>query len=289
LSVRAVVRDATGREIPDASVTWSSADTTIAVVSATGEISSVRPGTADIRARSGDLAASLPLTIRRLTVLKVSLLGLFDTLGAGDVVVVSVRAHGEGGREVKGRPIALASTNPDVALIDPAGRVRAVSAGPATISATVDGVAGTWLLEVVNDPSELALRQLDGTRVPTLVGEGWVELKGGSFEYREFYLEQGNLELFGGSQPRYATHLHYASYAVSVDSAGQKHFLLRTVFDARDHGVVQYDARGDLAMTSDLIASLSHMANATTGGFTMAYHVVDVNTPLTLFFRREPK
>jgi hypothetical protein len=228
------------------------------------------------------------MPIRRLNVLQVSVLGLPDTLASGDVALFGVRVLGEGARYVMGRAVTLASSNPAVALIDPSGRVRAVAPGTATISATVDGLVGTSKVVVAASPALLALRDLGSKRLPTLIDADTVQWNGVR-EYVEVYLERGQLQLTGGATPRYATELHYAQYAVSTNAAGQRSMVLRAAWDDRDRGLVNYDARGDMALTSELTWPLSHVASGISGGFSMQYRLAGTDSVLSLFFRREPK
>lgn len=218
---------------------------------------------------------------------QVLLVGLPDRLGWGDVAAFEVQVKGDGGRDLPGRAVTLASSNPAVALIDAAGRVRAVDAGTATIRATVEGVVASMEVTVESAPAVLTLRRLDGTRLPTLIASGDFDIDG-VVEYREVYLESGSLQLTGGEHPAYQTLLHFAAYAVTFDDAGQRHFVLRTALDLRDHGSVHYDARGDLVMTSADVAALSHTASAESTGFSMRYWIPDTAGEV-LFFRREPE
>src|SRR4029079_15822654 len=102
-------------------------------------------------------------------VLQVSVLGLPDTLASGDVTSFGVQARGEGGRNVLGRLVTLASSNSAVALIDPSGRVRAVGPGSANISATADGITGVRTVVVAARPAIFTLRDLGNKRLPTLI------------------------------------------------------------------------------------------------------------------------
>lgn len=287
--VHATVRDANGHEVPGAAVTFSSADTSLALVNDDGHVTAIGLGTARIVAHSGALSGELKIVVHDLAVSSVAVVGLPDTLASGDVLVFGVHVLGEGGRTIFGRQVKLASSNPAVAVIDPSGRVRAVSAGTTTISATADGVVGKAPLVVSADPAVLQLRGSDGQRVPSLV-EGDSLSSDGVIDYREIYLESGTLQLTGGTHPAYQTSLHYAWYSVTFDGNGQRHFRFLSALDLADHGTVHYDARGDLVMQS-LAANLSHDATTEANGLAVHYRFVqNVAVPPTLlFFRREPK
>ncbi|MEP6731185.1 MAG: Ig-like domain-containing protein [bacterium] len=243
-----------------------------------------------IAACSSDSSTTPSTTLTHVS--QVSILDLPDTLGLGDISPFSVRVQDRNGQDLAGLHIELASSNPGVALIDPSGRVRAVTAGTTVITATVDGVAGTSSLVVSAEPALLTLRRSDGKPVPTLV-EGDSGLANGVVEYREIYLESGHLTLTGGDQPTFETTLHYAWYVVTFDANGQRHFALKSTLDTQDHGAVHYDVHGDLVMTSAVETDISHDASVETGGFTMRYRFLPntnlIVQPSAFFFRREPK
>jgi hypothetical protein len=286
VTLHAEVRDAAGREIPNATVQWSTTDATIIEITQSGVATALKPGTAHVTARSGGLTGTYTLPIKRLTVLQVSVLGVPDTLASGDVATFGVRVRGEGGRDVFGRLVTLASSNSAVALIDPSGRVRAVGVGSANITATADGVTGVTKVVIAADPAILTLRDLGNNRLPTLIHADSVRWDGVR-EYHEVYLEYGHLQLTGGSTPRYVTEMHYAEYAVST-VGGQLRMVLRAAWDDRDRGLVHYDSRGDLALTSEVVWPLSHVASGIVNGMSMQYRVAGTNDVLSLFFRREP-
>lgn len=283
------VRDASGREVPNAVVTFSSPDSSLVLVAPSGDAFAVSEGTARIVARSGALTAEVKIVFHHLTVSSVVVLGLPDTLASGDLTMFGVRAIGQGGRTVYGREVKLASTNPAAAVIDPSGRVRAVSAGKTTITATADGIVGQASVVVSAEPAQLHLRRSDGQPVPMLV-EGDSLSNNGTIEYREIYLESGVLQLTGGPNPGYQTSLHYAWYTVTFDASGQRHFTFKSAVDITDQGTVRYDSRGDLVMTS-ATSSVSHDAGTEWEGLDVHYRFVPnvAVPPSLLFFRREPK
>jgi hypothetical protein len=240
---------------------------------------------------NADSSVSAGIPTGPTTVSSVLVLGLPDTLASGDVFVFGVRVLDQDGRDVIGRQVKLASSNPAVAVIDPSGRARAVGAGETTISASVDGVVGTASLVVSGGPAELHLRLVDGQSAPAFVEADSVALPDGVVEHYEIYLESGILQLSGGASPAYHTTLHYAIYEVTLDDAGQRRLTFHFAEDITDNGAVQYDARGDLLMTSAKTESITHAAGVESAGFTMRYELVpnDAVPRASFFFRREPK
>lgn len=284
--LHAVVRDAEGRTIPEPSLSWSVADTTIAVVSTGGVVTAIRPGATRVLARAGELSATLDLTIRALSVRSVEILGLPDSLGHGDVIPFEVRVRGEGGRLVTGRGAAVTSAEEGIALVDPSGRLRAVAPGRTDLTATVDGVVGRHPVVVSTAPALHALQDIDGARLPLLIAADTVEWNGVR-ELAEVYAESGALRLTGGATPRYAMAIRYAQYAVTTLADGSRRLELRARFTESDYGVVSYDARGELVMTSEYTAPLSHTASASAAGIAMRYRIPGDDTVLSLFFRRD--
>jgi hypothetical protein len=285
-TLQAVVRDMDGNVIADAPITWKSDDETVALVSQTGQVVTLRPGVARVVARSGDASVGTSILVRRLTVLRVSVLGVPETLDWGDVLLFGVKAEGEGGRVVIGREVALASSNPGVALIDRSGRIRATSPGTTTITATVDGIVGQTSVTVTSDPATLALRQRDGATLPALF-EARAVVVNGVEERRETWLEWGTLTLTGGAAPRYAITMHFADYRVTSDGMGGRLLTLLSVRDNDDHGAVHYDDRGDLVHLSESTPGLTHESGSIAGGFMLNYRT-SPTAASSLFFRREP-
>lgn len=286
-TLRATVRDASGAEIPGATVTWSSNDPTIAEVASNGVTTALRNGTARISATHGSASGSIQLAVLRLAVQQVTIVSSPLLLARGDITPIGVRVRGEGGRDVRGRLVTLASDDPAIATIDASGRVRAVSAGVTTIRATADGVTGTGRVEVQAHDATFNLARLGGERVPVLVASDSVTWDGVR-ELHQVFIEGGTLRLTGSSQPRYVLHVAYSEYNVrTVD--GRQVYEPRLRWREDDRGIVAFDARGDLAMTSELISPLAHTASAVSGGVQLNFRVPGSDDVLPLFYRREPE
>lgn len=284
---QAEFRDAAGRVVDGAPITWSVSDTLRAELGTNGIVTALKPGTVRITARSGSRATSYDLSIAALTVQRVLVLPSTLQIARGDVTPIGVKVEGQGARHVSGRVVTLASDNPTVATVDADGRIRGVQPGVATIRATADGVTGTGRVEVTAENALLNLSRVGGLTLPRLIDADTVSWDGVK-EYHEVYMESGDLTLSGSTQPRYEVSIRYAEYnAVTVN--GRRELHLRRTSREYDRGVVQYDARGDLLMTSEYISPLSHTASAAVGGFQMRFRIPGTDSILDLFFRREPK
>jgi hypothetical protein len=219
----------------------------------------------------------------------VSIVGLPGTLAAGDIVPVQVHVRDAAGHAVPDPTVTLVSSDPAVALIDGAGRVRAVAPGMATIRASVAGGNGSAPVVVTPGPASFALRLFDGITVPRFFLTDTVSSGDGTLLTWDVYLESGSLTLTGGMQPGYQTTLHFLGYLVSTDAAGQRHLILQEPDDVRDEGSVSYDARGDLKLTSE-VPTLMETASADTSGFDLGYRFTAADTvPKAAFFGRQAR
>lgn len=282
----AVYRNAEGVVVPNAQIVWAVNDTLRAMLGANGYVLALNHGVVKVTATSNGVSANYNLTIVRPPVQNVALLLPTPIISRGDVATFGVRTDGPGGRVVLGRTVTLTSDNPNIALIDAAGRVRGVSQGVTTIRATVDGVTGSAQIQVRGGNTVLNLSKFDGASLPLLIKTDTV-MWSGVREVHEVYVETGTFAI-GGTPMRYEIDIVYKEYAVIV-TGGQRRLEPRTTQREYDRGVVVYDARGDLQLTSEYTAPLSHVAFPMSGGMEMQFRVPGDDQILRLFFRREPE
>ena len=91
-----------------------------------------------------------------------------------------------------------------------------------------------------------------------------------------------------GDGSQWGLDIRYAEYRV-ITMNGQRSLQLLRTFREYDRGLVAYDSRGDLQMTSEFISPLSHTASAISGGFDVRFRIPGTDEMLDLFYRREPK
>lgn len=283
VQLTASYRDAYGVVVPNAPVTWSVVDTLRAELSANGSLFALSAGTMRVKAQSGALSATYDLTIVRAPVLKVVVTAMTPTLSRGEVTVIGVKPEGPGNRFLTGRTIALTSDQPHIAMVDAAGRLRAVSPGTATIRATAEGVTGIAQVQVNSDNTVLSLASRDGVSVPMLIGADTVEVFGVK-EYHEVYLESGSLTLSGTTRLRYTTQLRIREYNV-IQVNGQRVLIPSLNFTEGDFGTVDYDSRGDMLLTSEWISPWHHKVIPVVNGMHMQYDIGG-DESMQLFFRR---
>ena len=143
----AEVRDGkTGNVLTGQTVTWSTADTLIARVNASGLVTVVGPGTAGITARYGPAVAVAGVVVLA-PVTSVVVSASPSTLTVGATTQLTVQARDASGAP-QAREVTYSTSAPAVATVSSTGLVTAVGAGSATITATSEGQSGTVSITV---------------------------------------------------------------------------------------------------------------------------------------------
>lgn len=148
VSAVAVVRDEQNQVIIR-DLTWSSSDSSIAVVTPTGLILGLTAGgPVTIRATVGGKSGSVIITVIPANVQLVKVQPDTAELLPGSTKQMTVNVTDEFGQPVLNRPVTWASVNPFAATVDSTGLVTAVAIGESTMLATVGGVTGQALVRV---------------------------------------------------------------------------------------------------------------------------------------------
>jgi uncharacterized protein YjdB len=159
LQLAAIAWAQDGTELKGRPAAWSSSDTAVAVVSASGMLHARAAGSARIRAavdgKTAEALVMVPSLIHRIEVSTDSL-----RMGDGDEAPVVARALAQDGTPLE-RALTWSSSNSSVASVSAAGVVHGVGSGTAFISASSEGRSatvpvqvGTWgrrALVAVND------------------------------------------------------------------------------------------------------------------------------------------
>jgi len=126
------VRDLLGTVIPDAAVTYTAGDTTVARVTAGGAVTAVRIGATSVVVTSGTASDTVPVvgTAASVTVTPASML-----LEQRDTVVVTAVARDQNGNPIPGLTFTFQSTDTTVVRVDAAGQVSWAGVGTAQIVA----------------------------------------------------------------------------------------------------------------------------------------------------------
>ena len=174
-TLSATVRDSFANAVP-VEVAWSSANPTVAIVSAGGVVTGVNPGTTQIVATAGAAVGSATVTVAPAPVASLQVLAGTarpirqgtSELQFGDSAQFSAVPFDAFGIALDGRGVAWSSSNPAVATVSSAGWVRALSAGSAIITATSEGVSASHTVDVMHfiiGPAPITLPALDTMEV----------------------------------------------------------------------------------------------------------------------------
>lgn len=146
----AVLKDSDNNVLTGRSVVWSSSNSAVAAVSQAGVVTTVAGGTANIVATVEGKTGLATLTVTSapaaVSVVSVSLAAGNVVVGTGTQATAVLRDASN--NVLTGRTVVWASTNPAVAAVSSTGAVTTLAAGTVTISATVEGKAGSAALMV---------------------------------------------------------------------------------------------------------------------------------------------
>ncbi len=139
----AEVRDAGGQLLTNRTIRWSSNDPTVAVVSSTGRVRAVSPGTARIDGTVDSVTASMVVTSLPVPIASVSV-SLVSSQFVGQSAIASAVLRDAQNNVLSGRAVSWSSSNPTIAAVSAGnGVVTGVGPGTATITATSEGRTGS--------------------------------------------------------------------------------------------------------------------------------------------------
>jgi len=127
---------------------WRSEHPLVARIGEDGVVRGIAPGLARIEVFLAEGRGEAQVEVRP-RVHQISLRAPRTELVPGEDVLVRAEVHDRRGERLDDRPLAWASTDPEVATVDDTGRVRAVGPGDCTIRAEADGAAGTLDIRVL--------------------------------------------------------------------------------------------------------------------------------------------
>jgi len=184
LQLEAEAQDANGHAVAGSDFEWASSDTAVATVDATGLVSGIALGSAEVSATSSGVTGRAQLEVVEPAPTTVAVSPdtvVFDALGDTLRLVAEVRDQAE--RPMPGEAVVWSAGDPLVATVDAEGLATAVGNGTATITATSGALSGDAAIEVMQvarsvrltpaadtlilgDSLRLAAEALDGNRHP---------------------------------------------------------------------------------------------------------------------------
>jgi len=156
IRLSATVRDQNGQPMTGRTVTWTSATSAVATVSAEGLVTAVTTGTATVTATVEGKTGSSAITVLA-GVARVELSHADLVLDVGRTQQLTATLKDAQGNPLSGRTIGWRSTVPAVATVSPTGLVTAVAGGGTRIIATVEGKADTATVAVPLAPAVITL------------------------------------------------------------------------------------------------------------------------------------
>lgn len=163
----AEVLDQIGRPLPEEVVSWESGDPAVATIDSAGTASATGNGTTAVTATAGEVWGVAHLTVMQV-VRSVAVSPAAPTIVGGDTLRLDAMALDGNGHEVAPKVFAWVSSAEAVARVDDGGLVAAGREGRATVSAAVDGVAGSARITVVHRDRAALVALFESTG-----GVGW--------------------------------------------------------------------------------------------------------------------
>lgn len=149
-SFSATVRDQNGNTMSGVSVSWSSANPSVATVDGSGDAVAQAIGMAGIIAQAEGVADSASVTVEQQPA-QISVSPVADTVPAGDEVQFSAEVEDANGHAIADADFSWSSSDSAIATVDTAGATTGHFPGEANIVASTNGEADTARI-VVTDP-----------------------------------------------------------------------------------------------------------------------------------------
>jgi uncharacterized protein YjdB len=149
LQLAATTRDQNGNILTGRTISWTSSNQAIASVTATGLVTGVALGQAQITAESEGVTNSVSVTVAQRPVATETISPNPATVKIGQSIQLSLDLRDATGNQLTttGRTVTWDSSNKPVATVSD-GVVQGVSAGSANITVTVDGKPASTVVSV---------------------------------------------------------------------------------------------------------------------------------------------
>jgi Tol biopolymer transport system component len=155
----ATIKDQKGATIADASIAWSSTDTAVARVNASGWVATVGNGAARVVATSGTLADTATIDVAQVPAAVQLGPDSVSLAAAGDTVRLAGVVTDANGVEIAGAGLHWASADSGVARVDSTGLATAVAAGVTLVVASAREVADTATVFVAQVAEAIVVNQ----------------------------------------------------------------------------------------------------------------------------------
>src|SRR5205823_6466016 len=150
LQLTATPQDSIGGTLSGRTVMWASGDTSVAIVSPSGQVTGVAPGSAPITAMSEGKNSTATITVTIVPVASLAISPATATIRVGQTLQLTATPKDSAGGALTGRTVTWASSNTAVATVSRSGLVAGVAAGSATITATSERKSSTAAITVTS-------------------------------------------------------------------------------------------------------------------------------------------
>ena len=177
VQLTATVSDQNGNVMTGASVTWSSADASVATVNINGLVTAAGNGAATITATSGNASGTATVTVEQtaaaITVAPDSVL----LTELGETAQLAAEVTDANGNGIANATVSWSSGDEAVATVDATGLVTAVANGSTTVTATAGGHSASATVTVMALPAPT-----EGPPTPTHAAEDVISLFSGAYD-----------------------------------------------------------------------------------------------------------
>jgi uncharacterized protein YjdB len=149
-TLTATARNANGNAIPGVQFTWSSSNTSVATVSATGVVTGVAPGSVTISASAGGKTGTSSITVQLAPVDRIVVTPANPSVKEGSTVQLTATLYDARNNVLTGRTVTWSSSNTTRATVSSTGLVTAKVDGNVTITASSGGRSGSTTVTVTN-------------------------------------------------------------------------------------------------------------------------------------------
>ena len=163
------LKDVNGVTLSGRAVTWTSSNTALVTVSASGLITAVAAGNAIVTATSEGVSSTVAIDVTLIPVSSISVAIDKPLIYIGYTALVTSTTRDVNSNLLTGRLTTWLSSDPNIATVSATGVVTAIAKGTATITGTSEGISATTAVTV-----DLAPVQFVTVSVPTtqlLVGQ----------------------------------------------------------------------------------------------------------------------
>lgn len=142
-------------EATDKSITWTSSDAETVSVDNHGNLSTLKIGEATVTAKAGEKSATCKVKVIKKDVSQIVVSKSELSLEVGQSVVLTASVYPE---DATFKTYSWKSSDPSVASIEQDGKVTALKAGTADVTASADGIT--------SEPCKVTVKEVQGLSIP---------------------------------------------------------------------------------------------------------------------------